>query len=72
MSSFFWVVKPSKIIFPMYKTIPQKEDRILLYIGYHSIPKLEYCSDGLYPKFPSKSGFQVSKVCFACSFPDTL
>ena len=30
---------PSKIRFLIENTIPQKEDRILLYIGYHSIPK---------------------------------
>ena len=32
------MVEPSKIIFPLQNTIPQKEDRILLYFGYHSIP----------------------------------
>ena len=31
------MVKPSKIIFLVKNTIPKKEDRILLYIGYHSI-----------------------------------
>ena len=39
MSSVFLVVKPSKIIFLISNTILQKEDMILLYIGYHSIPK---------------------------------
>ena len=39
MSSVFLVVEPSKIIFLIENTIPQKEDRILLYIGYHSIPR---------------------------------
>ena len=39
-SVFFLVVEPSKIIFLIKNTIPQKEDIILLYIGYHSIPKL--------------------------------
>ena len=34
------MVEPSKIIFLISNTIPQKEDIILLYIGYHSIPKL--------------------------------
>ena len=34
----FWVVEPSKMISLIY-TIPQKEDIILLYIGYHSIPQ---------------------------------
>ena len=33
------VVEPSKIIFLIPNTISQKEDIILLYIGYHSIPK---------------------------------
>ena len=33
------MVKPSKTIFLLENTIPQKEDIILLYIGYHSIPK---------------------------------
>ena len=37
--SGFLVVKPSKIVFLIYNTIPQKEDRILLYNVYHSIPK---------------------------------
>ena len=36
MRSVFLVVEPSEKIF---LTIPQKEDRVLLYIGYHSIPK---------------------------------
>ena len=39
MSSVLLVVEPSKIIFLIYNAIPQKEDIILLYIGYHSIPK---------------------------------
>ena len=39
MSSVFLVVEPSKIIFLIYITIPQKEDRILLCVGYHSIPE---------------------------------
>ena len=39
MSSVFVVVKPSKIIFLIENIIPQKDDLILLYIGYHSIPK---------------------------------
>ena len=38
MSSVFLVVEPSKIIFLIEITIPQKEAIILLYIGYHSIP----------------------------------
>ena len=38
MSSVFVVVEPSKIIFLIENTIPQKED-IIFYIGYHSIPK---------------------------------
>ena len=38
MSSVF-LVEPSKIIFLIKNTIPQKEDRILLYNGYHNIPK---------------------------------
>ena len=38
-SSVFLVVKPSKIILLKENTIPQKEDRILLYIGYHGTPK---------------------------------
>ena len=38
LSSVFLVVKPSKIVFLIQNTILQKEDRILLYIGYHSIP----------------------------------
>ena len=33
------MVEPSKIIFLIYDTLPQKEDRVLLYIGYHSIPE---------------------------------
>ena len=36
---FFLVVEPSEIIFLFSNIIPQKEDIILLYIGYHSIPK---------------------------------
>ena len=39
VSSVFLVVKPSEILFIISKTIPQKEDKILPYIGYHSIPK---------------------------------
>ena len=39
VSSVFLVVEPSKITFLIQNTIPQREDRILLYIGYHSIPK---------------------------------
>ena len=39
MSSVFLVVEPSKIIFLIENTIPQKENRILLYSEYHSIPK---------------------------------
>ena len=34
------MVEPSKIRFDILNTIPQKEEMILLYIGYHSIPKL--------------------------------
>ena len=37
--AFFFVVEPSKIISLIQNTVPQKEDRILLYNGYHSIPK---------------------------------
>ena len=33
VSSVFFVVEPSKITFLIENTIPQKEDRILLYIG---------------------------------------
>ena len=33
------VVEPSKIIFLIKNTIPQKDDIILLYIGYSSIPQ---------------------------------
>ena len=40
LRSAFLVVEPSKIRFLIEDTIPQKEDIILLYIGYHSIPKL--------------------------------
>ena len=39
LSSVFLVVKPSRIIFLVENTIPPKEERILLYIGYHNIPK---------------------------------
>ena len=35
----FGVVKPSKILCLISDTIPSKEDMILLFIGYHSIPK---------------------------------
>ena len=35
----FLVVEPSKIISLISNTIPQREDIILLYTGYHSIPK---------------------------------
>ena len=35
----FLVVEPSKILFLVSNTISPKEDIILLYIGYHSIPK---------------------------------
>ena len=38
VSSIFLVVKTSKIVVLIY-TVPQKEDIILLYIGYQSIPK---------------------------------
>ena len=37
--SRFLVVEPSKIIFLIENTIPQKEYIILLYIGYPSIPQ---------------------------------
>ena len=33
LSSVFLVVEPSKIIFLIWNTIPQKEDTILLYSG---------------------------------------
>ena len=39
------MVKPSKIIFLIDNTEPKKEDIILLYKGYHSIPKSKYYSD---------------------------
>ena len=39
MSSDFLMVKPSKIVFHILHDVPYKEDIILLYIGYHSIPK---------------------------------
>ena len=39
MTSVSLVVEPSKIILQIENTIPQKEDIILLYTGYHSIPK---------------------------------
>ena len=39
LGSVFVVVEPSKMIFLISKPIPQKEDIILLYIGYHSTPK---------------------------------
>ena len=39
MSSVFLAVEPSKIIFFIVNSIPQKEDIVLIYIGYHSIPK---------------------------------
>ena len=39
MSSVFLVVKTSKIMFLIQNTIPQKEDILLLYNGYHSSPK---------------------------------
>ena len=35
------MVEPSKIIFLIQNAIPQKEDIILLYIGYHSILKIK-------------------------------
>ena len=41
LSSVFLVVEPSKIIFLISNTIPQKEDRILLYIGYHNQPQIK-------------------------------
>ena len=34
------MVEPSKITSLVQNTIPQKEDVILLFIGYHSIPSL--------------------------------
>ena len=34
LSSVFLVVEPSRIIFLIQKTIPQKEDIILVYMGY--------------------------------------
>ena len=39
VSSAFLVVESSKIILLIGDTIPQEEDRILLCIGYRSIPK---------------------------------
>ena len=39
LSSVFLVVEPGKIMFLTENTKPQKEDIILLYSGYHSIPK---------------------------------
>ena len=43
VGSGFFVVKPSTIIFLIQDTIPQKEDIILRYIEYHSIPKYYSC-----------------------------
>ena len=39
LSSVFFVVEPSKIIFSIKNTIPQKEDRILLYNGLLRTPE---------------------------------
>ena len=39
LSSVFLVVEPSKIEFLIKKDYTSKKDIILLYIGYHSIPK---------------------------------
>ena len=47
LSSVVLVVKPSKIIFLIENTIPQKEGIILLYNGYHSIPQIKYYSVGV-------------------------
>ena len=33
------MVEPSKILFLICNTIPQKEHRILLHNGYHSLPQ---------------------------------
>ena len=43
LSGVFLAVEPSKIIFriPYIKCHTQKEEIILLYIGFHSIPKLD-------------------------------
>ena len=46
MSSVILVVEPSKIIFLIQNTIPQKED-IYIYIGYHSIPQKNTTHMGL-------------------------
>ena len=40
VSSVLLVVETHKIIFLIENTIPQKEDIILLYIGYHSIKQV--------------------------------
>ena len=39
MSGVFLAVEPSKIMFLILKYYTQKEDMILLYVGYHTIPK---------------------------------
>ena len=31
------VAEPSKVMFLLHNTVPQSEDTILLYIGYHNI-----------------------------------
>ena len=38
MGNVFWLVEPSKSIFYVDNTTRQEEDRILRYIGCHSIP----------------------------------
>ena len=45
MKSLFLVVKPSKITFLIENTIPQREDRILLYNGYRSLLQKNYSDE---------------------------
>ena len=56
MSSLFLVVEPNKNIFLMQNNIPKREDIILLYIGYDSIPKLNTTHMGI-PKIGLVLGF---------------
>ena len=62
MSSVFFLVEPSKIIFFIQNTIPQKEDIILLYIGYHSIPEENTTQMGFRVHRFSGSGYSATEA----------
>ena len=53
------MVEPSRIIFLIEKTIPPKEDVILLYIGYHSMPKYNTTHVGIWDRVIRPSGAPI-------------